>query len=103
MGAAFFVFRSLTLANEISRKPFTFLRQLKVTAKERDQYKIDLWKVRRAPLESDINWSDLKKQRGFKSVFKKVLLLLLLFVLSVIIITPITVRLTYISSISNSS
>jgi len=53
------------------------------------KYEMNTWEIQKAPSESDIVWSDLNKINFFSNI-KKVFLISILFLVSVILVTPLT-------------
>ena len=93
IGCAFVVFRSSALVSDlVHMSTSNFIKTLSISPSEQTKFNTSRWSIRKAPVESDIIWDGLYK-KDFVSVIKKVVLISLLFIISVILVTPITVSL----------
>lgn len=71
------------------------IRSLQLTDAEKEEFKFRKWTLHKAPVQNNISWNDLNKV-NIDSTVKKIILLVLLFLVSVLLITPLTVSLNYI-------
>ena len=90
IGCAFVSFKSSTLVSDIRKKPEAVIRTFNLTEAEKKEFRFEKWTLNKAPVENNISWPDLNKV-GFDSIIKKVVLIIILFVVSVVLITPLTV------------
>lgn len=92
IGCAFLTFRSSALVHELLDKNMDkdILRYLKLSGAENARLETREWKFRKAPTENDIIWKKINKI-DFTSYLKISILCVILFIISVVLVTPLTV------------
>ena len=86
----FIVFKSYLTAKHARRNPQAFIDTINSDKKLVYNFNINNWHITKAPPESDIFWFKLGK-KDFISSIKSFVLFLLLFIVCVVLVSPLTV------------